>query len=181
MVQDLAIGATLRRFRRLNMVKQSNLAELLSVSQGTVSRWESGTHSPDAGQRERLVELIAAHAGSDQDAALRRLIESSNHPVHLVCDSTHRLLAASASRVASWRLDIAELTGRSLWPFASCEIISAEEGLRDRGWFEHPYQRLEFLTAGNDRSDVPVPAGRLLWETLPLSDGRVGRLTTTIG
>jgi hypothetical protein len=58
--------------------------------------------------------------------------------------------------------------------------MSAEEGLRDRGWFEHSYQRLEFITGGNDRSDVPVPPGRLIWETLPLSEGRVGRLTTTI-
>jgi hypothetical protein len=58
--------------------------------------------------------------------------------------------------------------------------MSAEEGLRDRGWFERSYQRLEFLTGGNKRRDVPVRAGRLLWETLPLSDGRVGRLTTTL-
>jgi transcriptional regulator with XRE-family HTH domain len=180
-VQDAALGAALRRFRQLNRVKQSHFAELLGVSQGSVSRWENGANSPNAAQRERLIELIAARAGNDQDAALRRLVESSSCPVHLVCDSTHRLLAASGSSIASWRLDLSELTGRSLWPFASCEIISAEEGLRDRGWFERPHQRLESVTSGNGRFDVPVPAGRLLWETLPLSDGRVGRLTTTLG
>jgi len=163
------------------MVKQGHVAEMLGVSQGTVSRWESGTHEPDAVQRERLIELIAARAGSNQDSALRRLIERSNYPVHLVCDSTHRLLAASASRVASWRTDLSELMGRSLWPFATGEIVCAEEGLLERGWFDRPYQRLEFHTGSNGRRDVPVPASRLLWETLPLSDGRVGRLTTTLG
>ena len=163
------------------MVKQSAVAELLGVSQGCVSRWESGAHRPDAGQRERIVALIAASAGNDGDAALKRLVEESGRPVHLICDSTHRLLAASRSRAASWRTEISELIGRSLWPFASAEIEAAEAGLFESGWFERPYQALELHTGGNGRSDVPVPPGRVLWETLPLADGRVGRLTTTIG
>jgi transcriptional regulator with XRE-family HTH domain len=181
MMSELPIGLALRRFRRLNMVKQSAVAEMLGVSQGCVSRWESGAHRPDGGQRDRIVQLISASAGNDQDAGLKRLVESSRHPVHLICDSTHRLLAASRSRAASWKTDISELIGRSLWPFASPEIEAAEAGLFESGWFERPYQRLELCTAGNGRSDVPVPPSRMLWETLPLADGRVGRLTTTIG
>jgi transcriptional regulator with XRE-family HTH domain len=181
MISELPIGLALRRFRRLNMVKQSAIAERLGVSQGCVSRWESGTHRPDSAQRGRIVQLICASAGDDRDAALRRLVESSQRPVHLICDSTHRLLAASRSRAASWRIDVSELVGRSLWPFASPEIEAAEAGLAGSGWFERPYQSLELRTGGNGRSDVPVPPGRMLWESLPLSDGRVGRLTTTIG
>jgi DNA-binding XRE family transcriptional regulator len=102
MISELPIGLALRRFRRLNMVKQSAVAERLGVSQGCVSRWESGAHGPDA-------------------------------------------------------------------------------GLFESGWFERPYQNLELCTGSNGRSDVPVPPGRMLWETLPLAEGRVGRLTTTIG
>jgi len=181
MISELPIGLALRRFRRLNMVKQSAVAERLGVSQGCVSRWESGAHGPDAGQRDRIVQLICASAGNDHDAGLKRLVESSRRPVHLICDSTHRLLAASRSRAASWRTDVSELIGRSLWPFASPEIEAAEAGLFESGWFERPWQSLELRTEGNGRSDVPVPAGRMLWETLPLADGRVGRLTTTIG
>jgi len=181
MISDLPIGLALRRFRRLNMVKQSAIAERLGVSQGCVSRWESGAHRPDAAQRERIVQLIAASAGNDRDAALKRLVESSQRPVHLICDSTHRLLAASRSRAASWRTDVSELIGRSLWPFASAEIEAAEAGLFESGWFERPWQSLELRTGGNGRSDVPVPPSRVLWETVPLADGRVGRLTTTIG
>ncbi|HEX8379975.1 MAG TPA: helix-turn-helix transcriptional regulator [Allosphingosinicella sp.] len=181
MISELPIGLALRRFRRLNAVKQSAVAERLGVSQGCVSRWESGAHRPDPAQRDRIVRLICASAGNDRDSGLKRLVESSRHPVHLICDSTHRLLAASRSRAASWGIDLSELVGRSLWPFASPEIEAAEAGLSGSGWFERPYQALELRTGGNGRSDVPVPPGRVLWETLPLADGRVGRLTTTIG
>ncbi|HEX8062230.1 MAG TPA: helix-turn-helix transcriptional regulator [Allosphingosinicella sp.] len=181
MISELPIGIALRRFRRLNLVKQSAVAESLGVSQGCVSRWESGAHRPDPAQRERIVRLICASAGDDRDAGLKRLVESSRRPVHLICDSTHRLLAASRSRAASWRTDVSELIGRSLWPFASAEIEAAEAGLAGSGWFERPWQSLELATQSNGRSDVPVPPGRMLWETLPLADGRVGRLTTTIG
>jgi transcriptional regulator with XRE-family HTH domain len=181
MISELPIGLALRRFRRLNMVKQGAVAELLGVSQGCVSRWESGAHSPDPAQRERIVRMICASAGNDRDSALRRLVEGSRKPVHLICDSTHRLLAASPSRAASWRTDLSELIGRSLWPFATAEIEAAEAGLSETGWFERPYRSLELRTGGNGRFDVPVPPGRMLWETVPLADGRVGRLTTTIG
>lgn len=181
MMSQLPIGRALRRYRRLNMVKQSAIAEMLGVSQGCVSRWESGAHRPDAAQADRIVHLISVAVGNGHDAALKRLVEQSWQPVHLICDATHRLLAASASRAASWRTDLSELTGRSLWPFATPEIAAAEAGLYDSGWYERPYQRLELRTDGNGRSDVPVPPGRVLWESLPLADGRVGRLTTTIG
>ena len=181
MISELPLGPALRRFRRLNMVKQSAVAERLGVSQGCVSRWESGAHRPDAAQRERIVQLISASVGNDHDAGLKRLVESSQCTVHLICDATHTLLAASRSRAASWRTDIADLIGSSLWRFASPEIEAAEAGLFERGWFERPYQTLELRTEGNGRTDVPVPPSRMLWETLPLADGRVGRLTTTIG
>jgi transcriptional regulator with XRE-family HTH domain len=163
------------------MVKQSAVAEVLGVSQGAVSRWESGTQRPDAAQRDRIIQLISASVGNDHDAGLKRLVENSRRPVHLICDATHQLLAASHSRAASWRTDISELVGRSLWPFASPEIAAAEAGLFESGWFDRPYQSLELHTGSNGRTDVPVPPSRMLWETLPLADGRVGRLTTTIG
>src|SRR3954463_13111635 len=102
MVHDLPIGRALLRFRRLNGIKQEHIAALLSVSQGSVSRWEGGTHIPDAANRDRIAALIAAHADNDGDAALKRLITTSTLAVHLVCDATHRLLAASPSRAAGF-------------------------------------------------------------------------------
>ncbi|MBO9698079.1 MAG: helix-turn-helix transcriptional regulator [Sphingopyxis sp.] len=180
MTRDLPIGLALRRFRRLNGIKQGHVAELFAVSQGSVSRWENGTHEPDALHRERIAAFIAAHTAGDSDRALKKLVETSTQAVHLICDATHRLLAASKARAALWEDDAQSYIGTSLWRFASPEIIAAEEGLGDAGWFDHPYQALHFDTGGNNSNEIPVAPSRICWETIPLSDGRTGRLTTTL-
>ncbi|HEX8568920.1 MAG TPA: helix-turn-helix transcriptional regulator [Caulobacteraceae bacterium] len=180
MIHDLPLGPALRRHRRLNGIKQAHLAELLGISQGTVSRWESGAHQPDPSLRAKIARVVAARTESHGDAALKRLVSESRSDVHLVCDATHRLLAASATRAASWRGGVADRLGVSLWPYATPEIVAAEEGLRDRGWFEGVFQTLCFETGPNGSPEVPVPPSVVRWETVPLADGRVGRLTTTV-
>lgn len=161
-------------------MKQGHAAELLEVSQGTVSRWESGEVQPEPRHRERIATLIRANVGSDADAALKRLVASSCQPVHLVCDATHELLAASPARTASWRVEASHYVGTSLWRFASEEIVTAEMGLDALGWFERPFQRFRFRTGDNGSEELPVRPSLMQWETLPLADGRVGRLTTTL-
>lgn len=180
MIHDLPIGHALRRFRRLNAIKQGHFAELLGVSQASVSRWESGTHEPDTIHHEKIVALIAARTEGDTDAALKRLIETSTQPVHLVCDATHRLLAASPVRAASWNADARSWIGTSLWRFATPEIVLAETGLDAAGWFDRPFQMLDVQTGGNGSDEIPVRPGTMRWETIPLGDGRTGRLTTTL-
>ena len=177
---DLPLGRALRRFRRLNGIKQGHVAELLSVSQAAVSRWESGVHEPEPHQRERIREIIAAKANNNADATLKRLIETSTLPVHLVCDATHRLLAASPERTRSWNGGTEAFIGESLWRFASPEIVVAQDSLQSHGWFERPFQRLQFDTGHNGSDIVTVLPGTLLWETIPLADGRTGRIATTI-
>lgn len=181
MIPDLPIGRALRRFRRLNGVKQGDVAERLGVSQGSVSRWESGGQEPEPAHRARIAAMIAAQCGSDGDAALKRLVSSSTLPVHLVCDATHRLLAYSPARAAGWQVDAAAWIGASLWRFASPEIVAAEAALADRGWFERGFHALEFRTGANGSHAIPVMPGLMRWETILLADGRVGRLATTLG
>lgn len=161
-------------------MKQSYAAEVLKVSQGTVSRWESGAVLPDPIHRAQIETLIRANVSSHCDAALRRLVLTSSQEVHLICDATHQLLAASPARGASWRTDPDRYLGKSLWPFASEEIVQAERGLEELGWFERPFQSFCFRTGGNGSEEIPVRPSLLQWETLPLSDGRIGRLTTTL-
>lgn len=180
MIHDLPIGRALRRFRRLNAIKQGHFAELLGVSQASVSRWESGTHEPETIHRDKIVELIAAQTGRDADAALKRLVETSTQAVHLVCDATHRLLAVSPARAAAWQADAHSWIGTSLWRFATPEIVRAEAGLESAGWFDRPFQTLDVRTGGNGSAEIPVRAGTMRWETIPLADGRTGRLTTTL-
>jgi len=180
MTMHLPIGQALRRFRRLHSIKQAHLAEMMGVSQGSVSRWESATHEPDTAQRERLLAMIAARTSGAGDAALKRLIASSRCRVHLICDATHRLLAASPARAASWRTDVTPHLGLSLWRYASDEIIAAQDGLAERGWFASPSQSMKFYTSGNDSETIVIHAGMMRWETIMLADGRVGRLTTAL-
>ena len=170
----------LRRWRRLRGVKQSHAAELLGVTQATLSRWERGRHPiPDAACR-KLAGLLAAPLDSAADAALRRLVESSALPVHLICDLSHRLLAASSQRLATWNTDAAELRGCSLWRYATDEIRAAEGRLGTLGWYDDGTARLSFWTGPNENPIVPIDPGVLVWERLQLSDGTLARLVTSM-
>lgn len=173
-------GRTLRRWRRLRGVKQSHAAELLGVTQATLSRWERGRHQlPDSAQR-KLEHLLRAPLDAAGDAALRRLVEASTLPTHLVCDLTHRLLAASPARLADWSADMADLRGQSLWRFATEEIRAAEGRLGELGWYDEGVAEVSFWTGANDSAIVPIHPGILLWERLQLSDGTLARLATTV-
>src|SRR5258707_15146115 len=103
----------MRRWRRRRRAKESHAAELFGVTQAALSRWERGHHRlPDAAAR-KLSHLLAAPLDSAADAGLRRLVESSTLPVHLICDLSHRLLAASPARFAEWTAGAAGLRGWS--------------------------------------------------------------------
>jgi transcriptional regulator with XRE-family HTH domain len=131
-----SLALTLRLVRRHRGMKQAHAAELLSVTQPTVSRIERGELKPAGALRNRLLDLVSARIDPARDAALRRLVEGSASPVHLVCDLTHRLLAASGPREREWRRAASELRGQPLWRFASEAIRSAEARLPALGWGE---------------------------------------------
>lgn len=173
-------GRALRRWRHLRGVKQGHAAELLFVTQPTISRWERGHHRPTEAEAQRLSRLLEAPLDSAGDAALRRLVENSRLSVHLICDLTHRLLAASQPRYRSWRCTVEELRGASLWRFATDEIRAAEAGLADLGWHDEAAPALTFWTGPNDSKVVPIEPGPLIWERVQLSDGTLARLVTSL-
>ncbi|MBX5131692.1 helix-turn-helix transcriptional regulator [Rhizobium lentis] len=172
-------GAGIRRMRLLRSMKQQHLAELLGVNQATVSRWERG-QLPSPEQAVKLERIFASPQHAAADAALRRLVEDSVRPVHLICDSTHRLLSASRLRQAEWRAPLSTFLGRSLFSYASTEIAAAEQSLEVRGWHEGRLLSLTFDTGANGNARLPIAPGRVTWERIRLSDGSAGRLVTTI-
>ncbi len=174
-------GRALRRWRRLRGVKQSHAAEMLGVTQATLSRWESGRHRIPEQAIGKLTRLLAAPLDSPGDAALRRLVESSRLPVHLICDLSHRLLAASPTRTATWGVHPAELLGASLWRFATDEIRIAEDRLGDLGWYDGGAACVTLWTGPNDSTVVAIEPGPLEWHRLQLSDGSFARLVTSTG
>lgn len=175
------LGSRLRQFRRLRGLKQAHVAEMLGVSQGLISRWESGTHVPCSETCHQIRRFIAVAPDSSSDRALRRLIEAANVPVHLICDATHRLLAASSLREREWRASAGTFVGSSLWRFATDDIVMAEDRLGKQGWFDCPDPaRITVPTGGNSSNEMRILPSTLEWEQIGLADGRTGRLVTTV-
>jgi len=170
----------LRRLRLLRGMKQSHLAELLGVTQTTVSRWERGILAMPPAQQIAAQRLLALPPHPAQDAALKRLVESSTLKLHLICDRTHRLLAVSPARRIEWQVDPAELSGRSMLVYASAEILAAEATLGERGWYDGRLSSLAIDTGANADPLVPIRPGRALWERIMLADGTAARLVTAI-
>jgi len=161
-------------------MKQAHAAELLGVTQSTISRIERCDLKPTGMLRNRLLDLVSARIHPARDAALRRLIESSATPVHLVCDLTHRLLAASKPREHEWRRAASELRGQPLWRFASQAIRSAEMRLPDIGWGDRDgAHAIAFVTGANGLDELQIVPGVLIWERILLSDGSPARLVTS--
>lgn len=180
-VSDSQLGPRLRRYRRLRGLKQEHVAQILGVSQGLISRWEAGKHVPATEISHQIRRLIAVAPNCVSDRALRRLVEAANVPVHLICDATHRLLAASPLREEEWRASARAFIGSSLWRFATDDIVVAEDRLADHGWFDHADpDRISIPTKGNGSDEMRILPSILEWERVGLADGRVGRLVTTV-
>lgn len=176
-----ALGRSLRTWRALRRVKQLHAAQLLGVSQATVSRWENGQAPPDEDESVRLRALMAARLDGAADQVLARLVRQSASPVHLICDFTHRLLAASPRRVAQFKVPLAQLTGQALWRYASEEIVAAEGRLAERGWYEPAPPAIEFRTGERDSDTLVIREGDMRWVRFQLSDGSFVRLVESLG
>jgi transcriptional regulator with XRE-family HTH domain len=173
-----ALMRAVRRTRLLRGMKQSHLAEMLGVGQSSVSKWESGLHLPAEDMIDALARFVANPPGEPSDTILKRLVEQSSCPVHLVCDETHRLLAASRPRRSQWRLSSG--TDEPMWRYATDEIRRAEGLLAAVGWRDSADAAVVFTTSGRDDPVVPIEPGTVLWERIPIGDHRCGRLVTTL-
>lgn len=179
MKHDLpSLGARLRRVRRARNLKQAHVAAIAGVRQSTVSRWEAGTLEPPKVLADRLLHALQPASGAD--SALRRLVEASRLPVHLISDADHRLLAASAARWREWGPGARRCVGESLWRFATDDIVAAEGSLSAVGWWDlHLPQPVEVVTRAGGEPPLRIGAGPMLWERVWLEDGTPARLCTS--
>ncbi len=171
-------GLRLKRLRLLKGMKQLHLADLLKVNQSTVARWERG--DLDLSETDWQRARAALSHTTTQDDVLKRLVETSTDEVHLVCDLSHRLLAASTSRQSRWTADIADLMGRPMLKYASEDILKAEASLEDLGWYDGTTTSLSFTTRPNTSDVVPIRRGHMRWDRVMLADGSPARLATTL-
>lgn len=175
---DKELGRLLRQWRRMSDIKQSRLADILGVTQATVSRWENGTQRPAPLQYDLIHQMMTRKRNFRLDHAIKRLVTHSSQRVHLIEDRSHRLLCASHARADEWQRDCTELLGTSLWRFATPEIATAEKSLHDMGWHEDQADHLTFETSRRDGAPMRIVDSFILWERFFLSDGTAVRLTT---
>lgn len=170
-------GARLKRVRKAIRLKQQGLADLLGVDQTTVSRWESGHQTPEIEVQEKAFQMLLPYRSDD--AALRRLVETSPDCIHLVDEATHVCLAYSASRARDWKVGQRDMLGISLWQFATEEIQKAEQELENSDWWSavSPEPKM-FVTSQADDREIRISAGQILWERVYLSDGTPARLVS---
>lgn len=173
-------GRSLRNWRALRRVKQMRAAELLRVSQATISRWENGRLTPTEAEQAAIRQLLAARLDSAADHELARLVAGSGRPVHLICDLTHRLLALSSARSRDWHGERGDLMGQSLWRYASDELRAAEESLGDHGWYQPAPPAIEGRTGANRAQRLRIRPGRFRFTRFQLSDGSYARLVETL-
>ena len=174
------LGPRLRRLRRLQGLKQGILAEWAGVTQATVSRWEAGELEVQPALADKLLVQLMARNNGRADAPLRRLVETSPLPVHLIADADHRLLAASPPREREWGQAAAGLIGCSLWRYATEGIQAAETALHPLGWWQDPLPAPVEVHTGSGNAGLEIKAGLMLWERLYLGDGTPVRLCTTL-
>lgn len=175
------LGRALRRWRILHAVKQAHAAELLGVTQSTISRWERGLQEMEPAERRKVEPMVSARLDAAADRALARLVETSSRPIHLVCDLTHRLLAVSPARAGEFNVSAIGLIGESLWPFITEELAETEASLKDLGWYDLSLPPdVEAETGANGSEIVPIRPSRCRWTRIVLSDGAAARLVETI-
>ncbi len=112
--------ALVRQFRLRHGFSQARVADLLGVSQRTVSRWERGEDSPSLAQQKRLRDLGWAPAS----AILRNLSASVQHcPAARALTRTDRLTLVGLSGPALVkRPSMANYVGHDLAPVA-CGVL----------------------------------------------------------
>lgn len=163
-------------------MKQSHAADHLGIGQPLVSRIERGEVAPGRRLRARMLDLVTARLDPARDAGLRRLIDHAGAPVHLICDVTHRLLAASPAREQEWQRGFDDLRGCSLWGHASAEILATEARLVDLGWGEiDGAHTLTFVTGPNRSKVLCIVVDTLTWDRVVLADGSAARIVTGTG
>ncbi|SFX07574.1 helix-turn-helix domain-containing protein [Marinospirillum alkaliphilum] len=129
------LGERIKRLRRARNMTQQQLAELLGIDQGAVSRWERGHIMPSARYRQELERVLQAPL-MEMD---QPLLDSVNRDLHfsLVLDCELRVLAASETTLAiNGCRSRSELIGSSYLPMLNETARSLYLWLQESGAFD---------------------------------------------
>jgi transcriptional regulator with XRE-family HTH domain len=174
-------GQTIRQYRILNGLTQTALAELVSVDQATVSRWERGLQAPDVAMQGRLRALVRVSPLGRRRHLLH--VVQAAPGVMMLFDSAFTLLAASRAVGERFGVAAADLTGVAYGKLLSDELVEARLRAADAGFHigqvasvyvparwpgpdgRHHYALTLWLPAGTDESDpLTLCLGRFVGE-----------------
>lgn len=96
MTQVMHWPALIKRLRFLAGVTQVQFAEMISIEQGTISRWERGVHVPDMSVQKYLRDMLCKLEPALPPGA----IEAMPHTALLYCTHTSGLLVCCSHTVA---------------------------------------------------------------------------------
>ncbi|SFB82658.1 Helix-turn-helix domain-containing protein [Marinospirillum celere] len=132
-MQDL--GERIKRLRRAKNLTQQQLADLLNIDQGAVSRWERGHITPSARYRKELEQVLSAPLMEMDEP----LLESVNMDLHfaLILDCQLRVLAASETSLAiNGCRSREELVGNTYLPLLNDTAMNLYQWMKDAGAFD---------------------------------------------
>lgn len=123
----------IRQMRDSLGLTQQGFADMLDVSQATVSRWEAGRVAPDAAMRKRIHDLVRRQGGL-ADGPLLSMIRHTPSPAALL-DMDMRLLAISNVTAELNGITPNEAVGIDYRPFFTDDLEEVYETALSRGFF----------------------------------------------
>lgn len=129
----------LKILRRQFGLSQSNVADLLRVSQATVSRWERGVEAPCPMRRNVLIDILTNRKGRI-DSIITQLIRG--HPFVSIFDADLRFVHISDQFARLLRINKSDVVGQSFAEVAESEWFNEiyrdiPQGERVMVEFEH--------------------------------------------
>lgn len=163
-------ATNIRRLRLSKGWKQTTLADMLSVDQATVSRWERGLQRPDLAARQRLTDLLRRELPS-ADRAVLMAVQASPWWA-LALDRGGRILAASEPMAEWWGQPAGQLAGRPAQPMISDDLAWGLDRAAEAGFWHGDVAAMRVTASMATPSGEPFHA-LFAWTPAFLSDGEV--------
>ena len=115
------IGTFLKQLRQERQLTQENLAEIMCVTNRSVSRWENGVNLPDLPTLIQLADFYGVE--------LRELLDGKRKPDAMNTPETKSATEETARKVADYSNDVMEkVTHRFHFDFSGLPVLQAIQG-----------------------------------------------------
>lgn len=161
----------IRRLRRLKGLKQAALADLISVDQSTISRWENGDVLPDTRMQQRLQALL--YDVRVDESLLKHAIGTAIGEA-VLSNWDRVIVGASASYSIGHGLSQRDIIGRSARPMYTEESEAIRRLVYDYGFYRGEVASITAIARANTLSGhCHNRLTKAVWTPVRLSDGEI--------